>query len=162
MSSSLLVSKQSPGDLVARTEKDCCQIKPLRLWWRVEWQLEGLSLVAPCEPNWTCWPRRPKYLVVNADEGEPGTCKDRRSSATPPQAGGRLPSRGPGHGCSRCLHLHPRSFYNEAQLQVSRENRKELWVPHMPQSRQSSSLFSCGIYLESRWEGGDLLSWPVS
>jgi len=21
--------------------------------------------------------RRPKYLVVNADEGEPGTCKDR-------------------------------------------------------------------------------------
>lgn len=28
-----------------------------------------------CWVLWGCF--RPKYLVVNADEGEPGTCKDR-------------------------------------------------------------------------------------
>jgi NADH:ubiquinone oxidoreductase subunit F (NADH-binding) len=26
---------------------------------------------------WTATDLRPRYLVVNADEGEPGTCKDR-------------------------------------------------------------------------------------
>ncbi|CAG7851749.1 SubName: Full=Probable NADH2 dehydrogenase (Ubiquinone) flavoprotein 1 {ECO:0000313/EMBL:CCA67365.1} [Serendipita indica DSM 11827] len=28
------------------------------------------------KPNWQA-DKRPRYLVVNADEGEPGTCKDR-------------------------------------------------------------------------------------
>lgn len=36
----------------------------------------GLKWSFMNKPNWQSDPR-PRYLVVNADEGEPGTCKDR-------------------------------------------------------------------------------------
>ena len=63
--------------------------------------------------KWTFMPKqeseRPHYLVVNADESEPGACKDReimRWRAAP--ADRRLPDRLPRHARARLLHLHPR------------------------------------------------------
>ena len=44
----------------------------------------------PTGLKWSFMPRqsdgRPHYLVVNADEGEPGTCKDREIMRTSPTA----------------------------------------------------------------------------
>lgn len=65
-------------------------------------------------------PCRPKYLVVNADEGEPGTCKDREIMRHDPHklvegclVGGRAMG-------ARAAYIYIRGeFYNEASnLQV--------------------------------------------
>ncbi|NXB43778.1 NDUV1 dehydrogenase, partial [Leucopsar rothschildi] len=56
---------------------------------------------------------RPKYLVVNADEGEPGTCKDREIMRHDPLAGRSMGAR--------AAYIYIRGeFYNEASnLQVA-------------------------------------------
>ena len=53
---------------------------------------------------------RPKYLVVNADEGEPGTCKDREIMRHDPQklvegclVAGRAMGARAGWFLSRCV-----------------------------------------------------------
>lgn len=64
---------------------------------------------------------RPKYLVVNADEGEPGTCKDREIMRHDPHKlveGCLVAGRAMG---ARAAYIYIRGeFYNEASnLQVS-------------------------------------------
>lgn len=66
-------------------------------------------------------PARPKYLVVNADEGEPGTCKDREIMRHDPHKlveGCLVAGRAMG---ARAAYIYIRGeFYNEASnLQVS-------------------------------------------
>lgn len=66
-------------------------------------------------------PCRPKYLVVNADEGEPGTCKDREILRHDPHKlleGCLVAGRAMG---ARAAYIYIRGeFYNEASnLQVS-------------------------------------------
>lgn len=63
---------------------------------------------------------RPKYLVVNADEGEPGTCKDREIMRHDPHKlieGCLVAGRGMG---ARAAYIYIRGeFYNESSnLQV--------------------------------------------
>ena len=91
---------------------------PGRLGWHT---VEGLTLVA-LWPNCPAGPCRPKYLVVNADEGEPGTCKDREIIRHDPHklvegclVGGRAMG-------ARVAYIYIRGeFYNEASnLQVGR------------------------------------------
>lgn len=69
----------------------------------------------------TALPGRPKYLVVNADEGEPGTCKDREIMRHDPHKlveGCLVAGRSMG---ARAAYIYIRGeFYNEASnLQVS-------------------------------------------
>ena len=64
---------------------------------------------------------RPKYLVVNADEGEPGTCKDREIMRHDPHKlveGCLVAGRAMG---ARAAYIYIRGeFYNEASnMQVS-------------------------------------------
>src|SRR6202521_4239218 len=61
-------------------------------------------------------PNRPSYLVVNADESEPGTCKDRDILRNDPQIllEGCLLA-GVGMGASACYIYVRGEFYNEAQ-----------------------------------------------
>lgn len=64
--------------------------------------------------------RRPKYLVVNADEGEPGTCKDREIMRHDPHKlveGCLVAGRAMG---ARAAYIYIRGeFYNESSnLQV--------------------------------------------
>lgn len=68
----------------------------------------------------TALPGRPKYLVVNADEGEPGTCKDREIMRHDPHKlveGCLVAGRAMG---ARAAYIYIRGeFYNEASnLQV--------------------------------------------
>lgn len=63
---------------------------------------------------------RPKYLVVNADEGEPGTCKDREIMRNDPHKlveGCLVAGRAMG---ARAAYIYIRGeFYNESSnLQV--------------------------------------------
>lgn len=65
-------------------------------------------------------PPRPKYLVVNADEGEPGTCKDREIMRNDPHKlveGCLVAGRAMG---ARAAYIYIRGeFYNESSnLQV--------------------------------------------
>ena len=66
----------------------------------------------PTGMKWSFVPRtspKPKYIVVNADESEPGTCKDRvLMEYDPHQLIEGMPDRRPGGGCARGLDLHPR------------------------------------------------------
>lgn len=66
------------------------------------------------------FPLRPKYLVVNADEGEPGTCKDREIMRNDPHKlieGCLVAGRAMG---ARAAYIYIRGeFYNESSnLQV--------------------------------------------
>lgn len=66
---------------------------------------------------------RPKYLVVNADEGEPGTCKDREIMRNDPHKlveGCLVAGRAMG---ARAAYIYIRGeFYNESSnLQVKME-----------------------------------------
>lgn len=99
------------------SDKTCLRF-PGRLGWHT---VEGLTLVA-LWPNCPAGPCRPKYLVVNADEGEPGTCKDREIIRHDPHklvegclVGGRAMG-------ARAAYIYIRGeFYNEASnLQVGR------------------------------------------
>ena len=70
--------------------------------------------------KWTFMPKqegeRPHYLVVNADESEPGTCKDREiMRSDPAPADRRLPGRLLRHPRPRLLHLHPRRIRARAR-----------------------------------------------
>ena len=74
--------------------------------------------------KWSFMPKqtdRPHYLVVNADESEPGTCKDRevdaQRSASP---GRRLPDRRRRHGRAPLLHLYARRIHPRARAARSR------------------------------------------
>ena len=70
----------------------------------------------PTGLKWSFMPKtlgeRPHYLVVNADESEPGTCKDReimrQRSASLDR---RLPDRRLRHGRAYRLHLYPRRIH---------------------------------------------------
>ncbi len=66
----------------------------------------------PTGLKWSFMPKqsdRPSYLVVNADESEPGTCKDRDILRNDPHklVEGCLLA-GVGMGAHRRLHLYPR------------------------------------------------------
>lgn len=116
---SLVVSKQNSWEHIGRAERDWLfEETSLRLCW-VEWGLKD-------HPWWPysltdlLAPHRPKYLVVNADEGEPGTCKDREIMRHDPHklvegclVGGRAMG-------ARAAYIYIRGeFYNEASnLQV--------------------------------------------
>lgn len=68
------------------------------------------------------YPLRPKYLVVNADEGEPGTCKDREIMRHDPHKlieGCLVAGRAMG---ARAAYIYIRGeFYNESSnLQVKK------------------------------------------
>lgn len=88
----------------------------------VGWHVaEGPALVA-LWPYGSAGTYRPKYLVVNADEGEPGTCKDREIIRHDPHklvegclVGGRAMG-------ARAAYIYIRGeFYNEASnLQVGK------------------------------------------
>lgn len=70
--------------------------------------------------NLSCSLFRPKYLVVNADEGEPGTCKDREIMRNDPHKlveGCLVAGRAMG---ARAAYIYIRGeFYNESSnLQV--------------------------------------------
>lgn len=102
--------------------------------------------------------------MVNADEGEPGTCKDREIIRHDPHklvegclVGGRAMG-------ARAAYIYIRGeFYNEASnLQVGRGRGGAEWALTCPRPGRVRRRFSSGICLEKRWEGGDLLSWPVS
>ena len=63
---------------------------------------------------------RPHYLVVNADESEPGTCKDREIMRNDPHLlveGCLIASLR--HGRERRLHLHPRRIYRASARRSS-------------------------------------------
>ena len=67
----------------------------------------------PTGLKWSFMPKevkdRPHYLVVNADESEPGTCKDRDIMRHDPHTAGRgLPGRRLRHARARGLHLRAR------------------------------------------------------
>lgn len=69
---------------------------------------------------------RPKYLVVNADEGEPGTCKDREIMRHDPHKlveGCLVAGRAMG---ARAAYIYIRGeFYNESSnLQVRMDRMK--------------------------------------
>lgn len=69
---------------------------------------------------------RPKYLVVNADEGEPGTCKDREIMRNDPHKlveGCLVAGRAMG---ARAAYIYIRGeFYNESSnLQVKMDRIK--------------------------------------
>jgi NADH-quinone oxidoreductase subunit F len=70
----------------------------------------------PTGLKWSFMPKesdgRPAYLVVNADESEPGTCKDREILRHDPHTlvEGLLGRRFR-HGCDRCLHLCSRRVH---------------------------------------------------
>jgi len=73
----------------------------------------------PTGLKWSFMPKetdRPSYLVVNADESEPGTCKDRDILRNDPQKllEGCLLA-GVGMGASACYIYIRGEFYNEAQ-----------------------------------------------
>ena len=70
---------------------------------------------------------RPKYLVVNADEGEPGTCKDREIMRHDPHKlieGCLIAGRAMG-ACAAYIYIRG-EFYNEASnlLQAIQEAYK--------------------------------------
>ena len=73
----------------------------------------------PTGLKWSFMPKqsdRPTYLVVNADESEPGTCKDRDIMRNDPQKlieGALLASVG--MGVHHCYIYIRGEFYNEAQ-----------------------------------------------
>ena len=66
----------------------------------------------PTGMKWSFVPRnspKPKYIVVNADESEPGTCKDRAADGErSAPVDRRRADRRPGGGCACGLHLYPR------------------------------------------------------
>ena len=75
---------------------------------------------------------RPKYLVVNADEGEPGTCKDREIMRHDPHKlveGCLVAGRAMG---ARAAYIYIRGeFYNEASnMQVSVDHARGMGDVH--------------------------------
>lgn len=90
---------------------------------------------------------RPKYLVVNADEGEPGTCKDREIMRHDPHKlveGCLIAGRAMG---AKAAYIYIRGeFYNEASnMQVAiAEVRNDLvlkTVEHYFLSKKEKTLF---------------------
>lgn len=81
---------------------------------------------------------RPKYLVVNADEGEPGTCKDREIMRHDPHKlveGCLVAGRAMG---ARAAYIYIRGeFYNEAS------NMQVLMLLWSRSSLVGDSRFSC-------------------
>ena len=80
----------------------------------------------PTGLKWSFMPKestdgRPSYLVVNADESEPGTCKDREIMRHDPHLSGRgLPARKLRDGRARLLHLRARRIYPGARASAGR------------------------------------------
>ena len=80
----------------------------------------------PTGLKWSFMPKeskdgRPHYLVVNADESEPGTCKDREIMRHDPHhAGRRLPDRGLRDGRACRLHLCARRVHPRARAPAGR------------------------------------------
>ena len=82
----------------------------------------------PTGLKWSFMPKvsdgRPSYLVVNADESEPGTCKDREIMRNDPHTlveGCLIASFA--MGAQRRLHLHPRRIYPRARGAAARRRR---------------------------------------
>ena len=78
----------------------------------------------PTGLKWSFMPKqsdgRPHYLVVNADESEPGTCKDREIMRHDPHLlveGCLIASLR--HGRARRLHLHPRRIHRASARRCS-------------------------------------------
>ena len=85
----------------------------------------------PTGLKWSFMPKqsdRPTYLVVNADESEPGTCKDRDILRNDPQklVEGCLLAFGR-DGCASLLrHLHPRRILQRGATPAGGD-RRSLW-----------------------------------
>ena len=82
----------------------------------------------PTGLKWSFMPKqsdgRPAYLVVNADESEPGTCKDREIMRHDPHTlvEGCLIAE-LRDGGERRLHLHPRRVHPRARGAADRDRR---------------------------------------
>ena len=79
----------------------------------------------PTGLKWSFMPKesdgRPHYLVINADESEPGTCKDREIMRNDPQLlieGALLASFAMRAQC--LLYLYPRRIYSRARTPAGR------------------------------------------
>jgi NADH-quinone oxidoreductase subunit F len=81
----------------------------------------------PTGLKWSFMPKesdgRPSYLVVNADESEPGTCKDREIMRNDPHTliEGCLIASSRWGAC--LLHLHPRRIHPRARGAAGRHRR---------------------------------------
>ena len=81
----------------------------------------------PTGLKWSFMPKestdgRPSYLVVNADESEPGTCKDREIMRHDPHLAGRgLPDRELRDGRACLLHLCARRIHPRARAAAGRD-----------------------------------------
>ena len=82
----------------------------------------------PTGMKWSFMPKqsdgRPAYLVVNADESEPGTCKDRDILRHDPHKlveGCLIASFA--MGAHACLHLHPRRVLQRGAEPAARHRR---------------------------------------
>ena len=82
---------------------------------------------------------RPKYLVVNADEGEPGTCKDREIMRHDPHKlveGCLVAGRSMG-ACAAYIYIRGEFYSEYSNMQVAinevgvGRGRGLLWVPPM-------------------------------
>ena len=90
---------------------------------------------------------RPSYLVVNADESEPGTCKDREIMRNDPHTlieGCLIASFA--MGAHACLHLHPRRIHPRAPRRCrrpsTRPTRRGFWA-RTPRNRAGISTSTC-------------------
>lgn len=86
----------------------------------LQYSCSGKRITFPCDNQGLISRLRPKYLVVNADEGEPGTCKDREIMRNDPHKlveGCLVAGRAMG---ARAAYIYIRGeFYNESSnLQV--------------------------------------------
>ncbi len=122
-----LYGLHDPGLSGARQRGDWSGTKDLIVKGR-EWIVEEVKALRPARPwrrrlpdrmKWSFMPKqsdgRPSYLVVNADESEPGTCKDRDILRHDPHKlveGCLLASVGMG---AHAAYIYIRGeFYNEA------------------------------------------------
>lgn len=100
---------------------------------------------------------RPKYLVVNADEGEPGTCKDREIMRNDPHKlveGCLIAGRAMG---ARAAYIYIRGeFYNESSnLQVKMNRMKpEIHQNYRIMKVRKHLILLKQVYLKSLFLGG--------
>ncbi|MCP4605841.1 MAG: hypothetical protein GY847_35875 [Proteobacteria bacterium] len=103
----------------------------------LEWSETRRTVAQIARVRMVCVCLRPRYLVVNADEGEPGTCKDREIMRHDPHKmieGALIAARAMG---ARAAYVYIRGeFVNEAnilQLAINeaRAQKTILFRPHV-------------------------------
>ncbi len=84
----------------------------------------------PTGLKWSFMPKevdrqRPHYLVINADESEPGTCKDREIMRNDPHTAGRgRADRLFRDGRARLLHLYSRRIHRRARAAAGAQSTR--------------------------------------